>query len=110
MKHHLGKIIDECQYAFLSGWSISDNIILGHECLHFLTHMKKTKDGFAALKLDMSTAYDRVEWIHLRLVMLKLGFHQKWVDLIMRCVSSSSFSFLLNGEPLGRIIPMKGLR
>lgn len=32
-----------------------------------------------AVKLDISKAYDRVEWAFLRKVMLKLGLDEKWV-------------------------------
>ena len=42
--------------------------------------------------------------------MLRLGFHMKWVDLIMACVTSVTYSIMVNGEPKGYIRPTGGLR
>jgi hypothetical protein len=43
-------------------------------------------------------------------ILLKLGFHGRWVKLIMECVSSTSCSVLVNGTPHGYIKPSRGLR
>ena len=68
------------------------------------------KSGYMALKLDMSKAYDRVEWIFLDKILLKLGFQNSWVSLIMECISTVTYSILVNGEPQGMITSTRGLR
>ena len=62
------------------------------------------------LKLDMSKAYDRVEWACLDKIMEKLDFVEHWRRLIMRCVTTVSYAFNINGRPRGRIIPTRGIR
>ena len=63
-----------------------------------------------AIKLDMGKAYDQVEWAYLEAMMRKLGFHERWINLMMMCVSTVSYSMLIIGEPKGRIVPTRGLR
>lgn len=79
------------------GHLITDNVLIAYECIHYLKR-KRGKSRACAIKLDMAKAYDRIEWEHLRRIMLQLGFHEFFVNLIMmRCVTYVSFSVKING-------------
>ena len=103
------KIITEHQSAFTKSRLISDNILVALESFHNM--QKHTgKNAFMAVKLDMSKTYDRVEWPYLEVVMMKIGFTDQWVELIMLYITSISYSILVNGEPKGMIHPSRGIR
>jgi hypothetical protein len=69
-----------------------------------------SKVGYMRIKLDMNKAYNRVEWAFLEVVMQKLGFSDLWISWIMTCVRSASYSMLVNRNPMGKIIPSRGIR
>lgn len=52
----------EQQNAFMSNRLILDIIFVAFETQHHMRNHSTGKFGFIALKLDMSNAYDRVEW------------------------------------------------
>lgn len=102
--------MDENQSAFLPGRRITDNIIIGYECMHTIRSRRGKANGFAALKLDMSKAYDRLEWSYIELVMKQLGFPGRFAKLIMKCITTVTYSFLLNGQVCGKVKPQRGVR
>ena len=69
----------------------------------------RVKKGALALKLDISKAYDRIEWSFLKGMMIKLGFPQGWIDRVMSCVTTALFSVRINGKAFGNIWPTRGI-
>lgn len=110
LKQILHEIISLTQSAFIPNRIITDNVIIGYECLHKIRLSKEKKNDWVTLKLDINKAYDRVEWIFYRQVMEKLGFSNKWVALIMNCVTTPTFSILINGIAKWLIYPQRGIR
>ena len=62
MKDVLCRLISPSQAAFVPGRSITDNILLASEVLHYLKRHTRGHIGDVALKLVISKAYDRVDW------------------------------------------------
>ena len=110
LKKVLPDIIHESQSGFVPGRLITYNILVAYECFHYLRKKKKGKSGHLGLKLDMSQAYDRVEWCFLEQMMIKDGFPTSFVSSIMKCVQETSFSILINGQPSRHFLPSRGLR
>jgi len=86
---------------------ITDNVLVVYEIMHFLKQKRGGSDSFMAAKLDMSKAFDRVEWIFVEKVMRKMGFNEDWINLVMNCISSVSYSVIINGTTYGNIVPTR---
>lgn len=110
LKEVLNDVVSETQSAFIPGRLISDNIMIAYEVMHYLKCKKTGNDGFMALKLDMSKAYDRIEWEFLRAILLKMGFSRWWVHLVLQTVTKVKYSIIHGEHEMGPIIPMRGIR
>ncbi|XP_062112653.1 uncharacterized protein LOC133823820 [Humulus lupulus] len=110
LKQVIDVVISDSQCAFIPGRLITDNIMISYELMHYMKRKSHGKQGYMAVKLDMSKAYDRVEWGYLRSVLCRMGFHEKLVSLFMVCVSSARYQIAHGGKEFGLIIPERGLR
>lgn len=110
LKIGLPHCISENQSAFIKGRQILDNIVVAHESIHCLNKKRKGRDCYLALKLGMAKAYDRVEWCFVGHVLAKMGFAPLFIMWIMKCLSSVSYSFKINGAASGYVIPTRGIR
>lgn len=79
--------------------------MLSHEL--FKGYARKGVSPICVLKVDLRKAYDTLEWIFLKQMLLDLGFPFKFVQWIMTCVTTVSYSLVLNG---GLTKPFKGKR
>lgn len=64
------------------------------------------------VKIDIEKAFDKIDWDFLHLTLKVQGFSDTWCKWINGCISSSSFSIMITGQPWPRrkIIATKGLR
>lgn len=62
-----------------------------------------------ALKLDLSKAYDRVEWQFLSAMMLRIGFSPLFSFRIMDCETSVKFQILINEGPSTSFSSTRGI-
>ena len=110
LKLILPNVISNSQSAFVPNRLITDNTTVAFKVLHKMRNKRTGKKGQMAIKLDISKAYDRVEWAFLQQIMLKLGINGRWVRLAMETVHTASYSILINGEPKGYITLSRGIK
>jgi len=89
---------------------IIDNVLAAFETMHRISQKKGERVGEMTLKLDMSEAYDRMEWRCLEKIMENLGFAEKCKNFIMQCVTTITYAIKINGSSRGHIKPSRGIR
>lgn len=110
LKGYLHNIISLNQYAFIEKRQIVDNVVLAHEFIHLLKNKRRGKQKYIALKLDMAKAYDRVEWVYIQKLLVKIGFHETFINWIMQCITTPTYKFNINEDIVGEVKPTRGLR
>jgi len=109
LKPHLPNYIDQSQAAFIKNRHIFSNIVIAQEIIHSFTLKTWTQQAFL-LKLDLAKAFDRLEWDFIDAVLRRLGLQASFICLIHACISSPTFSILVNGEPIAVFSSQCGIR
>ena len=102
-------MISPTQSAFVLGRLITDNVLVAYESLHSMHGRRPGKRGYMAMKLDISKVYDWVKWHFLKGIMLRLGLLEVWIDRVMTCMTTPTFSVRINGKAYGNITPFRGI-
>eukprot|EP00253_Pinus_taeda_P010693 PITA_10693 len=103
----LSRCISNEQFGFLDGRQIHEAIGVAHETLHSVKLMNRKG---VVIKIDLSKAYDRTNWIYLRMLLTHLGFTPDFINWIMGCITSVSFGVLINGASTPFFKGKRGLR
>ena len=98
IKPILSRMISKEQFAFLSHRQIHEAIGTAQEVLHSIKTLSKK---VVILKIDLSKTFDRVSWSYIQLILTQIGFPHPFINWIMCCFTSMSFSVLVNGAALG---------
>lgn len=109
LKQFLPSIISLLQSAFVHSRVIQENSILTHEVFHMLRSKRKGKQ-YMAICADIEKAYDLMEWALIVRALECFSFPARFINWIYQCMSSVSYSILLNGSPYGFFKPSRGRR
>jgi hypothetical protein len=84
---HMNELVSHAQNAFIKKRCIHDNFLYVQRVIQLL-HRKKRPTLF--IKLDISKAFDSIEWSYLLEVLGVLGFSTKWRNWVSSVLGSSS--------------------
>ncbi|PKU86147.1 putative mitochondrial protein [Dendrobium catenatum] len=104
----LPNIISLNQTGYVKGRSIFDNVLLAQEITHDIN--VKVKGGNVIFKLDVSKAYDNINWNFLYKILSLFGFNNLFISLIKNSIENCYFSVIINGKHNGFFKSSKGLR
>ncbi|XP_026459129.1 uncharacterized protein LOC113359763 [Papaver somniferum] len=76
MNSLMGKLVSPQQAAYIRGRNIHEQVMLASELVNEIKHNRR--GGNVGLKLDISQAYDSVNWNFLFQVLQRYGFSESW--------------------------------
>ncbi|XP_062103545.1 uncharacterized protein LOC133814624 [Humulus lupulus] len=101
-------LVQPNQGAFVKGRSIAHNIMIFQDLIK--NYGRTSTSSRCAIKIDLSKAYDTVDWEFLEDLLKALNFPMKFIGWVMSCVQNTSYSLLMNGRIQGKFKGEKGLR
>ncbi|PNX82112.1 ribonuclease H, partial [Trifolium pratense] len=104
----LPSIVSKEQRGFIQGRNIKDCICIASEAINLLHN--KTFGGNLALKIDITKAFDTLDWSFLIKVLQQFGFNTTFCNWIKSILASASMSISINGALNGYFNCTRGVR
>jgi hypothetical protein len=109
LKKIIPQVVSPYQTGFVPGRNITENIVIAQEMLHSMTKMR-SRVGFFVIKVDLSKAYDRLNWEFIHRVLLEVRIPAEMINVIMNCITSVQSNVLWNGNRTEFFSPQCGVR
>lgn len=108
LKLLLPRIVCENQSALIKGRLLMENVLLASEMVK--DYHQDSISPRCLLKIDISKAFDSVQWEFVLKGLEVLGFPATFIHWIHLCITSPSFSAQVNGDLAGYFQSTRGLR
>ena len=108
MKRLLPLFISLNQSTFVKDRLLMENVLLASELVK--NYHKESVTERCVVKIDISKAFDSVQWTFILTVLAAMNFPEKFIIWIKKCIELVSFSIQINGELAGYFNSKRGLR
>ena len=107
LKRVIEKVISLAQNAFVEGRQILNAAFIANEGVD--SWLRRKESGMLC-KLDIANAYDHISRDFILMVLENMRFRTKWLQWIKWCISTTTFSILVNDSSAGFFRSTRGLR
>lgn len=109
LKDIVPRVVSPYQSGFVPGRRIQENIVIAQEMAHSMAKMRG-KNGFFAIKVDLSKAYDKLKWSFIWKILDEIGLPENVVHIIMSSITSVKTNVKWNGVRSDFFSPQRGIR
>lgn len=108
IKLFIDEVVQRNQVGFMEGRLLCENVLLASELVTDFHVEGRISRG--CLKIDLAKAYDNLSWEFVLNLLKAIDLPVKLIEWIRECISTTSFSVVVNGELHGFFKGKKGLR
>lgn len=92
----VGEVVSHNQSGFIRGRNIKDNIMVAQDIVRGYDRSRISPRY--TIKVDIHKAYDSVRWDFIHQVLRVMEFPQQFINWIMECITSPTYSININGS------------
>ncbi|XP_062097435.1 uncharacterized protein LOC133803386 [Humulus lupulus] len=104
----LPSLVNQNQGAFVKNRLLAHNILILQDIIK--GYKRKNISPRRVLKIDLSKAYDMLDWNFLEDILNEFRFPAKFIKWVMACLKDPTYLLLMNGKVQGEFRGRKGLR